>query len=91
MKKTLALLLALTLIMSVLVIPAAAASTYACPTCSRICGASYLKTISVIRTVQSCNENSDIHNHYVYYDVFLINCPNHGEFTFQEYSHYVCP
>ena len=91
MKKTLALLLALTLIMSVLVIPAAAASIYACPTCDRICVASFYKTKSVIRTVPSCSENSGIHNHYVYYDVYRIECPNHGVFTFDEYSHEVCP
>ena len=91
MKKTLALLLALTLMMSVLVIPAAAATTLACPKCGELCVATKTSEKSVIRTVQSCSEKSGIHNHYMYYDVYRVNCEDHGYLSVDLFTHYVCP
>lgn len=91
MKKTLALLLALALMMSVLVIPASAAMTLACTKCNKLCLATWFDDKSVIKTVQSCSEKSGIHNHYMYYDVYRVNCEDDGYSYVDLFTHYVCP
>ena len=91
MKKTLALLLALALMMSVLVIPASAAMSLACDKCGKLYPATNVGVDSVIKTVQSCSEKSGIHNHYMYYDVYRVTCSTHGYTYVNQFSHYVCP
>ena len=91
MKRTLALLLALTLMMSVLVIPASAVSVLACPTCDKICVATFLEETSGTKSVSSCNNVSYRHDHYVYYDVYRIECYKHGVFNIKVETSQMCP
>ena len=93
MKKTLSLLLVVVMMLSVMVIPAAAAAAryFNCPTCLVYCPATKVSETSEIVTVNGCNENSSIHNHYKYYDVYAVNCVECGTSLKNVYTHYVCP
>ena len=94
MKKTLSLLLAIVMMLSVLVIPAAAASYRDCPKCgtsatvTQIIKDRYAETYSVV----ACSEVSGIqsHTHTKYSDQYIINCTYCGTVTEKVFSRNEC-
>ena len=90
MKKIIAILLAITL-MSVLIIPAAAAEAFPCPSCNKYCVATKVNEKVVTSRVTSCNQNPHEHTHYLYYDVYSINCSTCGASIKNVLTNTVCP
>ena len=91
MKKTLSLLLVVVMMLSVMVIPAAAAEAFPCPSCNKYCVATKVNEKVVISRVSSCSQNRSEHEHYLYYDVYSINCSTCGASIKNVYTHTICP
>lgn len=103
MKKTLSLLMAIVMLMSVLIIPAAAAAPddtiapcsdfYECPRCYTM---GYLRnvlennSVSTV-TVSSCSNYNHPHSHYKYYDQYIIDCYYCGTIVQNVLTKTVCP